>query len=376
MERGSAFRTRIWEREGCVSTEPKPSRARAQQFSAKPTEDPMSCAKMTEQGQPARPCPGSEPRGGAAFPQESLPETTTLRCQARSRSNHLLKIPSLPKKLLPPLWPGAPVHTAFIRVIAVGILLFLLLGWLPQRGSRRWRDGGGLREGGGLPGWPLLSGRGHSVAPSSLLPRGGVSWLWGSQRWARCGRDPISPRYSLPPSPSQAAKFYLVSPGTGQPPRDPVFPLPVVLGTDAALLGRSPGRCPQSPLPPQHCHRPKKGHWGGPPHRLQGLSILAASPLHPTWGCCWPRTRSGAGSRWRGRPRGLQGVGPLHACKERGKSATAFWAAGALPVWRSGLQPGKGSEEPRGERFGRWMEVAEGNGSAPHAFGVCGCSPS
>lgn len=108
MERGSAFRTRIWEWEGCVSTEPKPSHARAQQFGTKPTEDPVSCAEMTEQGQPARPCPGSEPRGGAAFPQESLPETMTFCCQARSRSNHLLKIPGLPTKPLPPLRPGAP----------------------------------------------------------------------------------------------------------------------------------------------------------------------------------------------------------------------------------------------------------------------------
>lgn len=138
------------------------------------------------------------------------------------------------------------VHTAFIRVVAVGILFLFLLGWLPWWGSRcrgdgrGLRDGGGLWEGGGLPSWPLLSGGGHGVAPSSLLPGGGAGWLWGSQRWARCGRDPISPRQPLPPSPLQAGGFYLVSLGTGQPPQDLVFPLLVALGTDGALLEYSP----------------------------------------------------------------------------------------------------------------------------------------
>lgn len=110
--------------------------------------------------------------------------------------------------------------------------------------------------------------------------------------------------------------------------------------------------------------------------------MLAASPSRPTWGCCWSGPRSGAGSGWRGWPWALQGVGPLHACKEREGSAAAF--GGALPVSRRVLQlelAGEGQLEAA-ER-GRVCPMdggGRGNGSAPHAFGVgtagSGCSLS
>lgn len=91
--------------------------------------------------------------------------------------------------------PNPWVRTAFIRVIAVGVLFLLLWGRLSQWGRGLWGSRG--------PGWPLVPSWGCSIAPGPLLLGGCTGWFRGSRWWARCGRDPISPQCVLSPGPQQ-----------------------------------------------------------------------------------------------------------------------------------------------------------------------------